>query len=216
MTNNIKGVFFDLDGVIINSSSLWDYIITTIVDKYALDTELLKENDGYNLSTEDAIRLILEKSNRFSPSLYSEITEHIEYLYALYFTEKTSLMDEIIDVLEWLMNNNIKLALVSNSSNTQVATILEYYELNKYFCQNIVTSTEVIQGKPHQEPYLKALEKSGLQKGEVLVVEDSLTGIASAKNAELEYILVDNKKSNKLMVDNISLWQYLKDRIVLQ
>lgn len=216
MTNNIKGVFFDLDGVIINSSSLWDYIITTIVDKYALDTELLKENDGYNLSTEDAIRLILEKSNRFSPSLYSEITEHIEYLYALYFTEKTSLMDEIIDVLEWLMNNNIKLALVSNSSNTQVATILKYYELNKYFCQNIVTSTDVIQSKPHQEPYLKALQKSGLQKGEVLVVEDSLTGIASAKNAELEYILVDNKKSNKLMVDNISLWQYLKDRIVLQ
>lgn len=213
MTNNIKGVFFDLDGVIINSSSLWDYIITAIVDKYALDTELLKENDGYNLSTEDAIRLILEKSNRFSPSLYSEITEHIEYLYALSFKEKTSLMDEITDVLEWLMNNNIKLALVSNSSNTQVATILEYYELNKYFSQNIVTSTEVIQGKPHQEPYLKALEKSGLQKGEVLVVEDSLTGIASAKNAELEYILVDNKNSNKLMVDNISLWLYLKNRI---
>lgn len=210
MTANIKGVFFDLDGVIINSAPLWDYIITTIVDKYTLNTELLKENDGYNLSTEDAIKLILEKSNRFNLRLYSEITEHIEHLYALSFKGKTSLMNEIVDVLEWLRDKNIKLTLVSNSSKKQVETILKYYKLNKYFQNNMITSNDVKLGKPDKEPYLRALEKSGLLKNEVIVVEDSLTGVASAKNAGLNYIMVDTKMNNTPIVNQMTLLEYLK------
>lgn len=210
MTANIKGVFFDLDGVIINSAPLWDYIITTIVDKYALNTELLNENDGYNLSTEDAIKLILEKSNRFNLRLYSEITEHIEHLYALSFKEKTSLMNEIVDVLEWLRDKNIKLALVSNSSKKQVETILKYYKLNKYFQINMITSSDVKLGKPDKEPYLRALEKSGLLKNEVIVIEDSLTGVTSAKNAGLNYIMVDTKMNNTPIVNQMTLLEYLK------
>lgn len=206
MKAEIKGVFFDLDGVVIDSSPLWSYIIETIVDRYDLNTDLLRENDGYNLSTEDAIKMILEYSNRFSSTFYSEIIEYVEHLYTLHFKAKTALIKDIIDVFEWLTNRNIKLALVSNSSQRQVDTILKYYKLDKYF-KDIITSDDVKYGKPHKEPYIKALQQSGFCQNEVLIIEDSFTGVASAQNAGLNYIMInDNIIDNK----NITLLEYIK------
>ena len=52
-----KGVFFDMDGVVIDSSALWDHITETVKSEYDLDMSVLEESDGFNLSTEEAIRL---------------------------------------------------------------------------------------------------------------------------------------------------------------
>lgn len=205
-----------MDGVVIDSSPLWDYIIKTVVDKYSLNTELLKGNDGYNLSTEEAIKMILKYSNRYTLSLYSEIIEYVEHLYILNFQTKTSLIAGIIDVLEWLTDKNIKLVLVSNSSQTQVAAIVKHYQLDTYF-QDIITSNDVKNGKPDKEPYIKALEKSGLQKNEALVIEDSLTGIDSAKNAGLDYIVVNNNRINgEDVIKNNMLLEYIKSLINIE
>lgn len=193
MKETIKGVFFDLDGVIIDSDPLWNYIVETIINKFDLDTNILKETDGYNLSTEEAIKTILEHSNRYTLFLYSEILAYIDQLYAGNFKEKTSLMEGMLTVLDWLKGENKTLILVSNSSRIQVDLIVNHYRLGSYF-NNLITSNEVKRGKPDKEAYIKALELSGFKKTEVLVVEDSLTGINSAKNAGLNYV-VTNKDS---------------------
>ena len=49
----------------------------------------------------------------------------------------------------------------------------------------MITAYDVSHGKPHPEPYLKALEKSGLQPWETVVVENAPLGIQSAKDAGL-------------------------------
>lgn len=192
MKREHKGIFFDLDGVIINSDPLWDYIITTIISKYSLNTEFLKQNDGYNFSTEDAIKMILKHSNRYTLTLYTEIIECVDSLYADNYESKTSLITGVIDVLEWLHLNGFILALVSNSSKAQVERIVKHYNLNRYFQDKIIASDDVKLGKPDKEPYIKAINKTGLQKEDVLVIEDSLTGITSAKNAGLSYVRVNN------------------------
>lgn len=198
-----KGVFFDLDGVIINSSLLWDHIIRTIVEKYDLRTELLNDSDGHNLSTEEAIRTILERSSRFSEPLYDEILKYIDVIYAENFINMTSLYKGCIDTLNWLSENKTTLILVSNSSAKQVDIILNYYNLGKYFKYKI-TSTDVKKGKPDKEPYIKALALSGLQKGEVVVIEDSMTGVNSAIDAQLDYIIIgESTKDGKISIDKL-------------
>lgn len=49
--------------------------------------------------------------------------------------------------------------------------------------QSMVTSSDVTNGKPHPEPYLKAASILGFQPGECLVVEDALAGIRAGKAA---------------------------------
>lgn len=210
MNTSIKGVFFDLDGVIIDSNPLWEHILELTIDKYSLDTEVLMHTDGYNLSTEDAIKIILEHTNRYTDSLFLEIIEFIEARYFQNFKIKTALFKGITDVLGLLKNKSIYLALVSNSSKRQVDSILQYYDLADYFC-DIITSNDVRKGKPDKEPYIKALQNSGLNKNQILVVEDSITGINSAQNADLDYIVVNNKKvgSENIIAHN-SLLEYFE------
>ena len=45
----------------------------------------------------------------------------------------------------------------------------------------MVTSDDVVNGKPHPEPYLKGAALLGFAPGECLVIEDAPAGIASAK-----------------------------------
>jgi beta-phosphoglucomutase-like phosphatase (HAD superfamily) len=47
----------------------------------------------------------------------------------------------------------------------------------------IVAADDVEHGKPHPEPYLTALAHLGLEPGEVVALEDTEAGIASAKGA---------------------------------
>jgi sugar-phosphatase len=46
-----------------------------------------------------------------------------------------------------------------------------------------VTSTDVTQGKPHPEPFLKAAAKLGFQASECVVVEDVPAGVRAGKAA---------------------------------
>jgi sugar-phosphatase len=49
--------------------------------------------------------------------------------------------------------------------------------------ERIVTSSDVAQGKPHPEPFLKAAEKLGFPPSECIVVEDVPAGIRAGKAA---------------------------------
>ena len=69
MSMTVKGIFFDMDGVVVDSDPLWNTIIRTVREEYALDMSCLERSDGYNLSTGEAIRLVLEDMGRYSDGL---------------------------------------------------------------------------------------------------------------------------------------------------
>jgi sugar-phosphatase len=52
----------------------------------------------------------------------------------------------------------------------------------------LVTSDDVVNGKPDPEPYLKGAERLGLRPAECLVVEDAPAGIASARAGGMKVI----------------------------
>ena len=58
----------------------------------------------------------------------------------------------------------------------------------------MVTAFDVTIGKPHPEPYLQGLKKSGVLSNNVLVVENAPLGVESAKAAGLFTIAVNTGK----------------------
>ena len=60
----------------------------------------------------------------------------------------------------------------------------------------MVTAFDVKQGKPHPEPYLTALEKSGLKANQVVVIENAPLGIESAVAAGLFTIAINTGPLN--------------------
>jgi hypothetical protein len=69
--------------------------------------------------------------------------------------------------------------------------------VNKHFAahnlaerfRGVVTREDVTHGKPHPEPYLKASTILGHRPHDVLAIEDSPTGVASAHAAGLMTIM---------------------------
>ena len=127
-----KGVFLDMDGVVADSSSLWDAIIRIIRQEFALDMSVLEKSGGYDYTTAEALRIVLESMGCFSRSLLADIMRRIDTIY-LSGLVSVKPVPGIPDVLDMLGRRGVMTALVSNSSRYQVSMMLEHLGLEKHF-----------------------------------------------------------------------------------
>ena len=88
-----------------------------------------------------------------------------------------------------LKNKGFKLALVTGTPRKEVKRILPK-DLYKLF-NVIVPSDEVTHGKPHPEPYNRALKALRLKPKEAIVIENAPNGIKSAKAAKMRVFAVE-------------------------
>ena len=83
-------------------------------------------------------------------------------------------------------------AVVTGATRAEVEPVLAAAGLLESFA-GIVSSDDVVDGKPHPESYLRALELVGVGRdraGEVVGFEDTEAGVASAKAAGLRAFAV--------------------------
>ena len=57
--------------------------------------------------------------------------------------------------------------------------------------EQLITAYDVTHGKPHPEPYLKAWERSGLDKEQCCVIENAPLGVRAGKAAGLKVYAVN-------------------------
>ena len=83
----------------------------------------------------------------------------------------------------------IKLALVTGTARSEVTNILPRSLFN---CFDVIISvSDVKHGKPHPEPYQKAIKNLKISRGEALVVENAPFGITSAVKAGLFCVAIE-------------------------
>jgi len=184
----IKGVIFDLDGV----------IIETEPQTFEFFKDYLKQYDIY-LKDEDLFKKIGRKSvDFFQDILTPEQKEKVSIQNLIdlkrqkfnenldKFTRKLPYVEKIIPALK---QKGLNLAVASQNEREMIDNVLKKLELGNYF--DFVLSLQDIENKkPHPEIYQKAIEKLNLNPEDLVVVEDSLAGITAAKAAGLYCIAV--------------------------
>jgi sugar-phosphatase len=65
----------------------------------------------------------------------------------------------------------------------------------------LVTASDITQGKPHPEPYLKAAGMLGVDPSECLVVEDAPAGVEAARAAGMRVYAVANTHAPAVLAD---------------
>lgn len=83
---------------------------------------------------------------------------------------------------------DIDKSVVSNSSIAAVKHALEVTRLSQFFDGRIFSSQQVPSAKPAPDLYLFTMESLGLNPEEILVIEDSRTGVKAATSAGLRVI----------------------------
>jgi len=73
----------------------------------------------------------------------------------------------------------------------------------------VISGKDVKHGKPHPEPYLIALKKSGWKPAEVVVIENAPLGVQSAKAARIFTIAINTG----ILADRV-LWESGADLVI--
>lgn len=186
-----KGVFFDLDGTVVDSIPYWKDAFMKVLDdlnylEEARDTFV--DRGSYVTEIWDYIKSIPGVDIELSTE---ELTKKTFDAY-LSLLQKFPIepRDGFWSFVGELKEKEFKLALVSNSDKEIVDTVTEMLDIKEDVFDLILTGDQVKNRKPAPDIYKKALKILKLKPKEVLVYEDSVSGAKSAKKAKLETIAI--------------------------
>ncbi len=87
--------------------------------------------------------------------------------------------------------NGLHIVLVTGSSQNDILDRLQVHYGDAFGSANVITGTDVMRGKPHPEPYLKALERANVAPWEAIVIENAPMGVRAAVAAGIFTIAVN-------------------------
>lgn len=181
----IKGIIFDLDGVIVTTDHLHYLAWKKIADKEHIYFDEKINNQLRGVSRMASLDIILKNASKiYSKEEKIKLAEEKNKIYvkSLSALDRSFLLNNVLETLIILKKKNIKLAVGSSSKNTR--RILIQLKLIDYF-DVIVDGTMIKNPKPDPEVFLKAKDLLGVKTNEVLVVEDAYAGIDAANAGKM-------------------------------
>lgn len=191
----IKGIIFDLDGVLAFSDKYhykaWKYV----ADQEGIYFDEIINNRLRGVSRMESLDIILEKATKeYSSEEKLELATAKNNLYVEYLDElkPSDIYLDTRKTLDILISKGYKLAIGSSSRNT--LKILTKTDLLKYF-DVIVDGNKIKNSKPHPEVFSKAQIEMCLEKEECLVIEDAFSGVDAAKAAGIKAVGIGDASS---------------------
>ena len=174
----IKGIIFDLDGVLVFTDKLHYKAWKQMADRLGIYFDEEINNRLRGVSRMDSLEIILENyhgeplSQMQKETLASEKND--TYRELLKTMTREDITDEVRETLAELKKRGYKLSLGSSSKNAKF--ILERVELLDVF-DAISDGNNITKSKPDPEVFLKGAEFLGEVPKNCLVVEDAEAGV---------------------------------------
>ena len=199
ISKDIKAVFFDLDGVLVEAKIIhYDALNEALPAEFQISwKEHLSIYDG--LKTNQKLEMLNERKGLPRSSFQQVWNKKQTITQEKLQTLKTS--KELQKVFSFLTNEGIKIAVCSNSIRATVVTVLSKLGLIE-LVDLFISNEDVSNSKPHPEMYWKAMVQFNLNPSEVLIVEDSPHGLKAASNSGAHVLRV--KTPADVTVENIT------------
>jgi len=184
----IEAVVFDLDGILIHSEEVWDSVRERYVRERGgrYDDEVQRAMMG--MSSAEWSRYLHERAG--VPDSAEEINAEVVRRMLVAYAEDLPLIDGAVEAVRRL-EARWPLGLASSSNRPLIDTVLELAGLAASF-RVTVSSEEAARGKPAPDVYLEAARRLGVVPQECVAIEDSHSGIASARAAGMRVVAIPN------------------------
>ncbi|HEY5593396.1 MAG TPA: HAD-IA family hydrolase [Paludibacter sp.] len=198
-----KAVFFDMDGVLFDSMKHHARAWVKALKQMGLpftEYEAYMNEGRTGASTIDGV--FIKEYGRNATEIEKQ---NIYHLKSNFFEEYgiTERMPFALELLKKVQALNLEIYIVTGSGQPSLIDSLDHNFPGVFKKEKMVTAFDVKQGKPHPEPYLMALKKSGLKPWEVMVVENAPLGVESASAAGLFTIAINTGPlENKVLSDS--------------
>ena len=185
----MDAVVFDLDGVIIDSEQLWDEVREGLARERGGRWSEQAQADMMGMSSTEWSRYMQEVVGLPEPP--EEINREVVRRMLGRYSERLPLIDGAVDAVKRLAAR-WPLGLASSSNRELIDHVLELAGLAPCF-QVTVSSEEVARGKPAPDVYLEATRRLGVQPSHSVAIEDSASGIRSARTAGVHVVAIPNR-----------------------
>lgn len=183
----IKGVIFDLDGVLVSTDELHFKAWKKLAKELGIMDFTKEDNKKQKgVSRMESLEVVLSKGSiQYSDTEKMELAERKNKYYVDYLKElnEEAVLPHVIETLQMLRSKKILIGVGSVSKNTPM--ILERTKLEPYI-DKVSCGLDITKSKPDPEVFLVAAIKLGLPNEACLVVEDSAAGIVAAKAAGMK------------------------------
>jgi len=181
MKKNIKGVLFDMDGVLIDSE---EYICKAAITMFAEHGLTVEPADflpfvgaGENryiggVAEKYGFTLDLERDKARTYQIYDQITQG-----------KLKPLDGAVEFIQLCKTEGLKVAVATSADRVKMLINLDHIGLDESVFDTTVNGLDVERKKPFPDIYIYAAQKLGLLPEECLVVEDAINGVEAAKSA---------------------------------
>ncbi len=198
----IKAVIFDLDGVIVSTDDCHYEAWKRLADEEGIYFDRRINDRLRGVSRTASLEIVLERSERAYTEEEKKLAERKNNYYKEFIKKLTSsdILPGVMDNLEELKKNGIKIAIGSSSKNTPI--ILKQIGLDGYF-DAVSDGNNITKSKPDPEVFLKAAEMLKIPPENCLVVEDADAGIEAGKRAGMKTLAVNGAKGADYETENL-------------
>ena len=201
-------VIFDMDGVLVDSNPYHKKALVQFCQSH-----------GYNLTEEELRAKIYGRTNkdwitnlfdgRVTGEELKKYAEEKEALFRRLYNGFVKPVNGLVGFLELLEEKQITRAIATSAPGANVDFTLQETGIGKYF-NTILDDSYVENGKPDPEIYLKTAAAINYQPGSCVVIEDSLSGVKSARAAGTKVIGIttthtrDELSDTDLVINNFT------------
>ncbi|QPB85168.1 HAD-IA family hydrolase [Pseudoalteromonas rubra] len=192
---SLKAILFDFDGTLVDSEALHYHSWLRVLAPFGVEYSELAFCDEFSgVPTLKTAEILLER-HKLSSTAQALCDDKNRFFVDTAATMQPKLMPYADEILSYA-SAHCKLALVTGSTRAEAIPVLNHYGLAHFF-ECIVTKDDVVQPKPHPEPYLQALSALQIEPENAIALEDSTTGLSSGSAAGLQVMVIPNEHSAK-------------------
>ena len=182
---NYKAYLFDLDGTLVDSEKLKGKALAKTCSLFGgtVDVNVYKTVMGERWLN---VTSHFFKMAKIDPEI-EEFNAEFKKIYQELLLKELAPNPNVMELLFKLKALRKKMGIVSSGSDWMVDQVLSQMELSEFF-DLVISKEQVTKLKPDPEAYLLALKKLGLSSAEVLIFEDSNSGLIAARNANCDSI----------------------------
>lgn len=179
-------VVFDNDGLLLDTESVWTRAERDLFERRGLEFTPADKRELVGTSAEIAGGILERRLGE--PGRAAGLIEELNELVVAELEHGVETMVGARELLHALRQRGTPLGLVSNSPLAFVLRSLQIAGFDDRF-DVVVSAHEVAAPKPSPDPYLEACRRLGVEAGpDVVAIEDSPTGVAAARAADLTVI----------------------------
>lgn len=182
----IKSIIFDMDGVLVDNSSVHVEAFVSWCKSRNIDFPPEKLNALFGMGNDDIMKVVMNDPHLTEEQIAIYANEK-EQIYREIFEDSIKPTPGLVDIIKEFKSMGLTIAVGSSGMRKNVDFVLEKCGIAQYF-DAIADGDMITKAKPDPEVFLLAAEMLGRSSEECLVFEDSFAGIEAARAAGMKVI----------------------------